>query len=184
MHIVLALGLAQPLDEGFIHRAGGLGVGFHRLQLDPRHVLAARRAFGAAQARLKRRQMRFGGHHVIGGTGRQAVDFLGDLEVQVALLFLDRLHLGMQGPVAAGEIAFLRQKRGFLAAQLHDQGRRHDLGDIGGIARCHQLVDAVVYRLFLGQVGAGLHDAALIPTICWSRMELPGLASLRLCSAL
>ena len=158
LHIVQVLAGAQALHERLILRAGGGGIGFQRLQLDACHVLDPRSAFGAAQAALQRIQMRAAHHHVVGGRSRQPVHFLGDLHVQVALLLLHGLELGMQRAVLAVHVGFLAQKLRLLRAQLNNERRRHDGADIGGIARCHQLVDAVLHRLLFGQVRALLHD--------------------------
>jgi len=107
--------------------------------------------------------MRLRHHHIIGGAGGEAAHFLGDLDIQITFLFLDRLHPGMQRAIFAGEVTFLGEEGRLLAAQLHDQWRGNDLGDIGWISRRHQLAYAIGDRLLFRQFGARRHDLGVDP---------------------
>ena len=155
---VLVFGLAQAADKGFVLRLGGIGIGLQRLQFHARLVLAIGLPFHLVQACLQRIQMRLGGGDVIAHRAGNAGDFLRDLGVQVALLRLHRDEFGMQRPVFAGEIGFLPDQIGLLAAQLHDHRGCDHLADITGIARGGRRAHPFILGLLFGQLRAGLHD--------------------------
>ena len=152
---VLVLRFAQARDEGFVHRPRGLRVGFQRLELNACEILGACLLLRLREARLQRSDLRAGHKDVVGDGSGEAIDLGGDLVLEISFLCLDRRHLGMQRTVFRGEFGFLRDQRSLLRAQLHDQRRCEDLGNIRSVAGLRQGRDAIASRLLLREIGLG-----------------------------
>ena len=144
LDVVLVLGRAQARDEGFVHRARRSEIGFQRIQLDARYVVAGRLFFRAGEARLDRPDMGASDRQIAGDRIRDAGRFLGNLALQIALLRPDRDHLGMVGTVARRKVGLLTNEVAFLRAQLDDQRRGDDLRNVGRVSGAQQRLDAVV----------------------------------------
>ena len=142
-------------------------------------------AFGAAQAALQRIQMGARHHHVIGGAGGQAAHFLGDLGVQVALLFLrspaswdaaGRICCWGRLPAPASVACWVRS--------CTISGEETIWATSAGLPDATSWLMRSLMACFSASSERACTTWALMPTICWSTMELPGAESLRLCSAL
>ena len=88
----------RRVTKDTIHASRGRGIGFERLELDARHVVAGGLAFDLPETRFQRMHLRACYHQIVLNGAGDAIDLFFDLGVEIAPLRLAAINLGLRGP--------------------------------------------------------------------------------------